>query len=96
MKECLDTKAHGFKLFHLFSNEKLISFPHVCCVNLEYMLSDSLVTNMACRCFSGIFDVFVCLICHTGIQVFRQSYIPRFYNVQGRSSTDLFTHLFWI
>ena len=46
MKECLDTKAHGHKLFHLFSNAKLISFPHICCVNLTYLLLDSLVTNM--------------------------------------------------
>ena len=57
MKECLDTKAHGCKLFHLFSNAKLISFPHVCCVNLAYMLLDSLVTNM-----SFIDDFLVALI----------------------------------
>ena len=46
VKECISTKAHGCKLFHLFSNAKLISVPHVCCVNLTYMLLDSLVTNM--------------------------------------------------
>ena len=49
-----------------------------------------------CRWFSGSFDVFVCLICFPGIQVLHQIYIPGVYNIQGRSSTDLFTHLFWI
>ena len=51
VKECLNTKAHGCKLFHLFSNAKLIYFPHVCCVNLTYMLLDSLVTNMDMQMF---------------------------------------------
>ena len=46
MKECLNTKAHGCNIFNLFSNANLIYFPHVCCVNLAYMLLDSLVTNM--------------------------------------------------
>ena len=44
MKECIGTKAHGFNLFHLFSNAKFICF--VCCVTITYILLDSLVTNM--------------------------------------------------
>ena len=46
VKECIGTKADGCNIFHLFSNENLISIPHVCCINLTYMLLDSLVTNM--------------------------------------------------
>ena len=47
LKECIGTKAHGFKLSHSFSNENLISFPYICCIDLTYMLLDSLVTNMS-------------------------------------------------
>ena len=46
VEEYIITKAHGCNLFHLFSNANLISSPHVCCVNITYMLLDSLVTNM--------------------------------------------------
>ena len=48
------------------------------------------------RWFYGSFDVFLCLIFFTGIQVLHHSYIPGIYNIQGRSSTELFIHLFWI
>ena len=44
--ECISTKSHGFKLLNLFSNAKLISFPHIFCIDLAYMLLDSLVTSM--------------------------------------------------
>ena len=46
VKECISTKAHGCKLFHVFINAKLISFRNICCTDVACMLLDSLVTSM--------------------------------------------------